>query len=63
MWDSFFLKGLQLPKMKKIGSLQVPAIRFTGKKQLVYQFPIIFLNYDFCEYVKFGDNLWKLIFL
>ena len=38
------VNGSQLVKMKKIHSLHVPAIKFTGKKQFVSKVPIILIK-------------------
>ena len=55
------VNGSQLAKLKKkVYSLHVPAMKFIGKKQLVKKVPIILKNYDFCEYVKFGEISWKI---
>ena len=46
--------------MKKVDSFQVPAIEFTGKKELILKVSMILeKNYNFCEYVKFGAISWK----
>ena len=51
---------LTTAKNEKVDSLHATAIKFIGQKQLVYLFPIILLNFNFCEYVKFGAILWKI---
>ena len=49
----------------KVDSLQVPAIKFIGQRQLVYLFPIIciYIIKKKKEYVKFGAIAWKFYIL